>query len=138
MHSTRGVEGVEQKSWDEARETTYRARTFQWVDPLKDTQQNETLVNMGAKSVKMVAEELGIDIQDVLDDGKELAEAIENIGPEKLKLVMSIFGKNATANETAGDSSDNADGEGTGDQGDDEERGDEVEQSRIVHATAAA
>ena len=101
--------GVSEKSLREARDTTYRARHFPWVDPAKDTQQNRELVEMGAKSTKMVAAENGIDLEDVLDDQLELAELITEKSkqfPGFLELLKALFGKSKSAPKKDGDTDD--------------------------------
>ena len=101
------LEGVSEKSLREARETSFRARHFPWVDPAKDTQQNRELVEMGAKSTKMVAAENGIDLEDVIDDQLEffqMIEAKEKQQPGFLEKLIGWFGKakgKAGAGETA-------------------------------------
>lgn len=56
---------------EEFQKHEFKARSFPWVDPLKDMQTNALAIKMGVKSRTMVCDEIGTDVKEVFDDLEE-------------------------------------------------------------------
>lgn len=63
-----------------AKATSWRHRSWPWVDPLKDAQASRTLMRMGAKSPQQLCQELGVDYEDVIRDIAEFKKLCEKEG----------------------------------------------------------
>lgn len=74
--------------------TPYESRTYPWVDPVKDTKARLDQLKMGALSLKDVAQEGGKSVENVLQENKEVIDMMEEIGMDKLKMALAIFGGN--------------------------------------------
>ena len=73
----------------DAKATPFQAKVFQWVDPMKDAQVRKMLVEMGVMSIKDVASELGLNVEETLKENTALADQMTPEVVEKLKTVFA-------------------------------------------------
>lgn len=67
---------------DKFNKFTWRGRRWQWVDPMKDAETGKTLNHLGVKTRRQIAEELGLDLDDVLVELAAEQQKIEELGLE--------------------------------------------------------
>lgn len=65
---------------DKFRAHTWQGRRWSWVDPLKDLESAVLAINNGLKSPQQVAAEMGMDIEDVLDQIKRFQDMVKAKG----------------------------------------------------------
>ncbi len=68
--------------YDRFNKFIWRGRRWQWVDPMKDATTNQTLNHLGVKSRRQIAEEQGLELDDVFADLKAEQDEIEALGLE--------------------------------------------------------
>jgi len=89
MQLLNGSLGMSMTDYDKLSEVRWQAKSWTWVDPLKDIKAASEAINAGIKTVSEVIAEQGGDIEDVFD---QLAYE-QNLAKEK-GLNLTIFGLN--------------------------------------------
>lgn len=68
-------------------------RSYEFVDPLKQSRSHLDMLATGAMSPQDIAQQSGKDFNDVMNDFGEAADTIERIGEDKIRKVLGILAK---------------------------------------------
>ena len=97
----RGDLRVSERSFESALRSSWRHRTWNYVDPLKEVKASETLLAMGATSLPQIAAAHGQDWRTILAEMKEVKEEIKRLGIEDYVQPPGASGKAVGVEPTA-------------------------------------